>query len=103
MTHEDVGNGFARDVAGITHFDVGAHTQQRIQQAGARRIDADALDGELASRRDRRRYDEERRRRKIAAHGDGICIGYWAAQLDRGAIPGDVGAKVAQHPFGVVA
>ena len=50
--------------------DVGAHLAQRVEEAGAQRVDADALDRDLRARHDQRRHQREGGRGRIARHDE---------------------------------
>ena len=65
-----VGDRLAAGLAHILEHDVGAHFAQGSEEADAQGIDTDVLDRDVAARQDRRRYDGEGGRGRIARHDD---------------------------------
>ena len=57
-------------VAAVVDGDPRAHPLEDVEEAGARRVDVDAVDVELGVRQQRRRDDERRRRGEVAGHVD---------------------------------
>ena len=90
-------------------LDVGAHRRQHVQRAGARRVEADVLDGDVAARHRRGRHEQERGRRQVARDDDRAARSRpfqpSGSTLDRAAAASTaIGAPIdAQHPLGVIA
>ena len=61
-------------VAPVVDRDVGAHLDQRLDEAGARRVEEDVLDGDVGALDDQRRDDREGGRARVARHGDRLRL-----------------------------
>ena len=68
--HPQVGDLLAALVAPLQHLDRRAHLPQRRQQAGAQRVEHDAVEHDLGARHDQRRDQRKRGRRRVGRHHD---------------------------------
>ena len=87
-----------------SHPDIRAHLREQLQQAGARRIDADAAQQQTPRRRKTARDDEESRRGEIRRHLDVRAAQRLSAlERDRAARRAAPRPRRPQHAFGVIA
>ena len=103
-----IGDRLAADEALVGDLDARAHGAERVEHAGARRVDADAAHDDAAARHHRGGAEEERRRRQIAGdHADRARRAGRPSRADRRVTrsPSTVsGAPMcAQHALGVIA
>ena len=105
----DVADLLAADAAAVLDGDVGAHLDQRLDQADARRVQEHVLDRDVGAFDDQRRDDREGGRARIARHDDLLRLEVGAAfepDDPRPVLAGlglDRGAERREHPLGMVA
>ena len=107
--HADVADLLAADRAAVVDGDVGAHLDQRLDEAGARRVEEDVLDGHVGALDDQRGDDREGGRARVAGNGDRLRLEVAPAldADDAGAVLAgldlDRRAEGGEHPLGVIA
>ncbi len=85
-------------------LDVGAHRDERVEQPGTGRVQADARELELGARHERGGDDQKRRRGEIAREHDRRAVQRLrSVELDPELGAAEPYAEVAQHAFGVIA
>ena len=104
----EIGHFLAALFAQLGERDLGPHFGEGREQAGTQRIDAHALDSDVRALGDQRRHRRERRRARIARHGN-IGSAQFRLAGKRDAPPvldlgdGDARPEMPEQVFGVVA
>ena len=107
MPGGDVADLLAPGHAAVRDGQVRAHLAPGLEQAGAQRVEHDALDRDLRPGDDQPRRQREGGRRRVAGHGDGGSRQWLAAtQAHTPALAGrrdsDLDAEGSQHPLGMI-